>query len=90
MGLHVNVIYAASTTTQVERSLTVEASCTVALAIRRSGLLTEFPEIDLGTARVGIFSRQVKLDTLVKDGDRIEIYRPLIIDPKQARRLRAR
>ena len=54
-----------------------------------SGILKEFPEINLQQQRVGIFSEFVELDAMLHDGDRIEIYRPLFIDPKQRRKLRA-
>lgn len=73
---------------QVEIPLSVEESCTVAMAIRRSGLLEQFPELELSAVTVGIYSRKVALDDLLQAGDRIEIYRPLQIDPKEARRLR--
>ena len=75
---------------QVETPLSVEESCTVALAIKRSGILQQFPEIKLASAKVGIFSKRVSLDAGLHEGDRIEIYRPLIIDPKQARVMRAK
>jgi len=68
----------------------VEAGSTIEAVIRRSGILTLFPEIDLERQKVGIFSKAGELSDLVNDGDRIEIYRPLIIDPKEARRARAR
>lgn len=58
-------------------------------AIRRSGILTDFPEIDLSVNKVGIFSKACKLDTVLRDKDRVEIYRPLIADPKEVRRQRA-
>lgn len=74
---------------QVELPVDVELNCTVALAIRRSGILLRFPEIDLASSSVGIFGRRVALDALLKPNDRIEIYRRLTVDPKQARRLRA-
>jgi putative ubiquitin-RnfH superfamily antitoxin RatB of RatAB toxin-antitoxin module len=57
-------------------------------AIQRSGILKRFPEIDLTTQKVGIFGKLVKLDAPVKEGDRIEIYRPIIADPKTVRRRR--
>lgn len=85
--LNIKVAYATSEQ-QVEIPFSVEESCTVAMAIRRSGVLEQFPEIDLSTATVGIYSRKVALDDLLQAGDRIEIYRPLQIDPKEARRLR--
>ncbi len=62
---------------------------TVEDAIRASGVLDAFPEIDLAKNKVGIFSKLVKLDETVRDRDRVEIYRPLIADPKEVRRKRA-
>ena len=67
----------------------MEDGGTVRQAIQRSGILGQFPEIDLARAKVGIFGRTVSLDAPVRDGDRVEIYRPLIADPKNARRERA-
>jgi uncharacterized protein len=58
-------------------------------AINKSGLLERFPEIDLQINKVGIFSKIQELDTVLQPGDRIEIYRPLQTDPKEARRRRA-
>ncbi len=57
-------------------------------AIRHSGILQRFPEIDLTQQKVGIFGKLVKLDAPLKEGDRIEIYRPIIADPKTVRRRR--
>ena len=59
-------------------------------AIDAARLSHHFPTVDFGTARVGIWSRPCAVDTPLRDGDRVEIYRPLTIDPKQARRARAR
>ena len=67
----------------------VEEGTTVQQAITSSGILQQFPDIDLQTNKVGIFSKIIELDVLVRAGDRIEIYRPLVLDPKAARRLRA-
>lgn len=50
-------------------------------AIERSGILKQFPHIDLSSQKVGIFGRLVKLDAALKPGDRVEIYRPIIADP---------
>ena len=69
--------------------LSVEAGSTIQQAIASSGILEQCPEINLEINQVGIFSHIIALDTLLRAGDRIEIYRPLILDPKQARRLRA-
>jgi len=63
---------------------------TVEDAIQASGVLEACPEIDLRENRVGIFSRLAKLDSRVKCGDRVEIYRPLTADPKEVRRELAR
>ena len=73
---------------QVEIPLQVAANCTVEKAILLSGILSMFPEIDLSSALVGIFGKQVALQTSVSQHDRIEIYRPLQNDPKESRRLR--
>jgi hypothetical protein len=58
-------------------------------AIERSGILERFPEIDLSANKVGIFGKTVRLDQPLQSGDRVEIYAPLIADPKQARKVRA-
>ncbi|MES9839232.1 MAG: RnfH family protein [Candidatus Thiodiazotropha endolucinida] len=58
-------------------------------AIEASGILQMFPEIDLEANKIGIFGKAAKLDTVLSEGDRVEIYRPLIADPKEARKKRA-
>jgi len=58
-------------------------------AIRQSGLFKLYPELEQQDLEIGIFSKPVAADTALKNGDRVEIYRPLTIDPKEARRLRA-
>jgi len=68
---------------------TVEEGTTVQQAIASSGILEQCPDINLQSNKVGVFSKIIELDALVRAGDRIEIYRPLILDPKEARRLRA-
>lgn len=70
--------------------LMVEEGCTIELAIDRSGILLEFPDIDLMKQKVGIFSKQKKLTDIVKEGDRVEIYRALLLDPKEARKRRVK
>ncbi|WP_009205940.1 RnfH family protein [Sulfuricella denitrificans] len=70
-------------------SLKIRSEAPVSEAIARSGILQDFPEIDLASAKVGIYGKQVKLDAVLRDKDRIEIYRPLIADPKEIRRKRA-
>lgn len=66
-----------------------EAGMTLQDAIECSGILERFPEIDLGVNKVGIFGKLAKLDQPLQNGDRVEIYPPLIADPKQARKQRA-
>lgn len=70
--------------------LVVGDNTTVQQAIVESGILVQFPKLELTKLDVGIYSKKVDLDTVVKNGDRIEIYRPLKIEPKQARRVRAK
>jgi len=67
----------------------VEEGTTVQQAIASSGILQQCPDINLQTNKVGLFSKIIELDVPVRAGDRIEIYRPLVLDPKEARRLRA-
>jgi putative ubiquitin-RnfH superfamily antitoxin RatB of RatAB toxin-antitoxin module len=67
----------------------VAAGTTVADAIQASGILQKYPQIDLSASKLGIFGKLVKPDTALRDRDRIEIYRPLIADPKEVRRKRA-
>ncbi|MPZ47519.1 MAG: RnfH family protein [Betaproteobacteria bacterium] len=75
-----------------QRRITVRvaAGASVAEAIRQSGILDEYAEIDPTRWKLGIFSRRVAPDSKVRAGDRIEIYRPLVADPKTVRRERAR
>ena len=62
---------------------------TLEQAIHASGLLSRHPEIDLHTMKIGVFGKLRQLSDLARAGDRIEIYRPLIADPKESRRRRA-
>ncbi len=87
-AIHVEVIYALPDT-QPLLTVQVGAGKTVEEVIHASGILETFPEIDLTQNKVGIFSKLVKLDEVVRDKDRVEIYRPLIADPKEVRRKRA-
>lgn len=67
---------------QVWLTIEVSEGASVQDAIDRSGVLTQFPEIDLAQQKVGIFGKIVSLETKLEEGDRVEIYRPLIADPK--------
>ncbi len=67
----------------------VSAETNAETAIQASGILTKFPEIDLNVNQIGIFGKLTKLDTPLRHLDRVEIYRPLIADPKEVRKQRA-
>lgn len=69
--------------------LRVYPGTTIAQAIQDSRVLEQFPKIDLAQQRVGIFGKLKTMDTVLREGDRIEIYRPLQADPKETRRRRA-
>lgn len=71
-------------------SLQLAPGSTILHALRASGLLARHAEIDLGAQRVGIWGRVKPLSEPLRDQDRVEIYRPLTVDPKEARRLRYR
>lgn len=87
-SINVEVVYALPAQ-QLLLQVQLAEGATVEDAIRASGVMVSFPEIDLTKNKVGIFSKLVKLDETVRDKDRVEIYRPLIADPKEVRRKRA-
>jgi putative ubiquitin-RnfH superfamily antitoxin RatB of RatAB toxin-antitoxin module len=72
------------------RDLQVAAGTTIEQAIAQSGVLQAAPEIDFGVSRVAIYNKLKTLDTVLREHDRVEICRPLIADPKESRRLRAK
>ncbi|MBA5764198.1 RnfH family protein [Vibrio sp. 404] len=86
--IHVEVVYALPQEQRVF-TLVVNKAMTVEAIIAQSGVLELYPEVDLKENKVGVYSRNVRLDATVRDGDRIEIYRPLLADPKEIRRKRA-
>jgi uncharacterized protein len=88
MLIDVEVAYA-NPEQQVIVALKMPEGATVEQAIQASGLLSRFPEIDGADLKAGIFGSVCKLDQSVRQADRVEIYRPLIHDPKEARRQRA-
>lgn len=87
-ALQVEVVYALAQE-QVVAALCVPPGTTVRDAISLSGLAARFAALEAGMGSVGIHGRVVAADTALRDGDRVEIYRPLVADPKQARRRRA-
>lgn len=85
--INIEVVYALPQEQTLLRK-SVPAGTTVAEALQASGILQKHPEID-PAAKLGIFGKLVKADVVLRDKDRIEIYRPLIADPKEVRRKRA-
>ncbi len=83
--MKVGVFYA-SISRQANLTVDLPEGATIKDAIERSGILKQFPEIDLEQQKVGVFSKLSKLDATVEDGDRVEIYRPIICDPKTVKR----
>lgn len=75
---------------QVLRRVSLPAGSTAIQAVEQSGILQELPDLAFDPSHLGVFSRRVEADELLQDGDRVEIYRPLTIDPKDARRRRAK
>lgn len=75
--------------TQLILKLRVPEGTTLEQAVRESGILERFPDIDLARNQVGIFGKLNKTDTVLRNGDRVEIYRQLIADPKEVRKQRA-
>ena len=86
--LSVTVVYSPVAREVQQVALQVNAPCTVLQALQLSGLLARYPDIDNHQIVVGIWGRKTKLDQGLRDQDRVEIYRPLRVDPKVARRER--
>lgn len=84
----IEVIYISQSGEIFQQQLDYWDGITVNDVIRDSGLMQKYPEIK--EIRVGVFAKEVSLDTPLKSGDRVEIYRPLLIDPKDIRRQRAK
>lgn len=86
--IHVEVCYATALR-EYRRELAVVAGTTIEQAIVQSAMLQDIPGIDLAVQPVGLYGKKRPLDTVLRDRDRIEIYRPLVADPKESRRKRA-
>jgi putative ubiquitin-RnfH superfamily antitoxin RatB of RatAB toxin-antitoxin module len=86
--INIEVVYATDARQDVLK-IRVPEGTSVQQAIAASGVLEKNAEIDLAINKVGIFAKLVKLDSVLRDRDRIEIYRPLIADPKEVRKQRA-
>ncbi|KMW73640.1 hypothetical protein TI10_05130 [Photorhabdus luminescens subsp. luminescens] len=86
--INIEVVYALPDR-QYLRTVKLAQGATVEQAIVASGLLTLRNDIDLQKNKIGVYSRPVKLTDILEEGDRVEIYRPLLADPKEMRRKRA-
>ena len=86
--IQIEVVYAKQEQ-QALLKLMVEEGTTAQQAVEQSGILQQFPEIDPTQLKLGIFSKAIKSETVLRERDRVEIYRPLSADPKAVRRSRA-
>jgi uncharacterized protein len=86
--MSLEVVYALPQKQEI-MALKLLPGATVRQAIEASGLLQKYPEIDLAKNKLGVFAKLAKPDSLLRDRDRVEIYRPLIADPKEVRKQRA-
>ena len=89
-SVRVTLLYSPATREVREWAVALPPGATVREALQTSGFEAEFPAVDLNRAAVGIWGREAGRDRVLRDGDRIEIYRPLKVDPKLARRERFR
>jgi putative ubiquitin-RnfH superfamily antitoxin RatB of RatAB toxin-antitoxin module len=87
-SLRIEVVYALPAGEDAV-TLKLPSGATATDAVRASGMLARHPGIDLGRQKIGIYGRVVKAGTLLSDGDRVEVYRALVLGPKEARRRRA-
>ncbi len=86
--INIEVVYALPDE-QILFKKAVSEGATVMEGIQASGVLEKYPALDLATHKLGIFGKLTKADAVLRDRDRIEIYRPLLADPKEVRRRRA-
>jgi putative ubiquitin-RnfH superfamily antitoxin RatB of RatAB toxin-antitoxin module len=86
--IQIEVVYARADRQDVI-PLTLAAGTTLRQAVEVSGLMEKYPDVDPAKGKFGIYSKLAKPDTVLRDRDRVEIYRPLIADPKEVRKQRA-
>ncbi len=89
-AVRVSVAYSPQARVVDETELSLPAGATLVDAVRASGLLERHPGLDLAQAKFGVWGRVQPLETVLRERDRVEVYRPLQVDPKEARRLRYR
>lgn len=87
-SIHIEVAYARPDRQEIVE-LKLPPGSSLQQAVEASGLLQRHPEIELAKAKVGIYGKLARLDSALRDKDRVEIYRPLIADPKEVRKQRA-
>ncbi len=85
----VEIIYLANETQNFKQSLSLDKPSSAEQALKSSEIFKSHPELLIDSLELGVFSKKINLDCLLKDGDRIEIYRPLTISPMEKRRLLA-
>lgn len=88
--LRFTVVYSPAPRQVREWAVQLPQGATLSQALKASGIAAEFPALDLASAMLGVWGRKALPDELVQDGDRVEVYRPLRVDPKVARRERFR
>jgi uncharacterized protein len=88
MPINITVVYSPAPRLVHEKALLIEEGSSLAMAIEASGFKDQFPELDQNQLDVGVWGRKAPLSHVLKDQDRVEIYRPLKVDPKVARRER--
>lgn len=86
-AIEIEVVYALPDN-QLLRRLSLPSGVTARQAVELSGITSLCPEIDLSRNKLGVFGKLVKPDAILRDRDRVEIYRPLAVDPREARRKR--
>jgi len=86
--IQIEVVYALPYE-QLLLKLEVPLQTTIAQAVKLSGLMEKYPEIDLEKNKFGLYGKLSKADVVLREKDRVEIYRPLIADPKEVRKKRA-
>jgi putative ubiquitin-RnfH superfamily antitoxin RatB of RatAB toxin-antitoxin module len=88
VSITVTIVFSTKPREVIEKVIALEEGATVAQALSSSGLAQQFPEMTSATAGVGIWDKKVGLAHILRDQDRLELYRPLTVDPKVARRER--
>jgi putative ubiquitin-RnfH superfamily antitoxin RatB of RatAB toxin-antitoxin module len=86
--LSITVVYCPRPREVREQLLQLELGCTAGLAVQQSGLLHDVPRTDVDRLTLGVWGRRVSGSHVLRQGDRVEVYRPLLVDPKVARRER--